>query len=601
MKVTLYNVVFKGEIIGGGNVEDVKKNISARFKMDPKTVHRLFTAQWVIIKRNVDYKTALKFQILFERAGAICHIEAIEKETEEEFTNLHQRYNVVFEGKIAEGQAIEKVKKNLSSFLKLSKNRIEKLFAGHPVIFMEDLEYRPALKIQTMFELAGAVCEIIPVSSQLAQAIQEKTAFEEAQDLHESHISEEKYEKEEHEEIEITMWQFYAVASVICALLISLSGILHERLSSFPFLHLQGWLSILDISMAFLLGFFLALFACFIAYPWFPIVSSMWRTSLVYRLVIMSSGILLLALRWLSQHQISISRHVMNVDSYIFIVSCTSIILGFFSLSCLVHFLSFLVKIPILRVLNPRKFDVALKLLKTVSLILLFAVVVYMVLGYSIDFWYAKHPPSTSEIEAILRQNITEEEYLQKAKLAEKGCDVENDSGIEIINVQNVKASDEFKNLPGKSKHLITLWNTGICVRGKKFEIATEHLLVRNPPEFLPRDKTGRWGIMPIWRENDKYLRITTSGTEKITVHCIDSTDFDPGIHMAKSVDDNFSSANLAQCKNMCLPSAKCDIQDYLEDGWRVVTTSSPPYKREMTSGSITCYCYTRTYKIERE
>lgn len=52
--------------------------------------------------------------------------------------------------------------------------------------------------------------------------------------------------------------------------------------------------------------------------------------------------------------------------------------------------------------------------------------------------------------------------------------------------------------------------------------------------------------------------------------------------------------------KKICIPLTKCDLQEYLKDGWHIVSTSSED-TQEVTSGRLTCPCYTGTYTLEKE
>ncbi len=70
-----YNVVFGGAVSGGHNVAEVKKNLAALFKADEKKIDQLFAAPQVVLKRNIDYDQAQKYQKALQRAGAICDVE----------------------------------------------------------------------------------------------------------------------------------------------------------------------------------------------------------------------------------------------------------------------------------------------------------------------------------------------------------------------------------------------------------------------------------------------------------------------------------------------------------------------------------------------
>ena len=72
-----FNVVFGGTVSGGRNVEEVKKNLATLFKADGKKIDQLFEAPQVVLKRNVDYEQAMKYQAALQRAGAICEVEEV--------------------------------------------------------------------------------------------------------------------------------------------------------------------------------------------------------------------------------------------------------------------------------------------------------------------------------------------------------------------------------------------------------------------------------------------------------------------------------------------------------------------------------------------
>jgi hypothetical protein len=72
-----FNVVFGGAVSGGRNVEEVKKNLAALFKADEKKIDQLFETPHMVLKRNIDYEQAMKYQTAVQRAGAICEVEEV--------------------------------------------------------------------------------------------------------------------------------------------------------------------------------------------------------------------------------------------------------------------------------------------------------------------------------------------------------------------------------------------------------------------------------------------------------------------------------------------------------------------------------------------
>jgi hypothetical protein len=71
-----YNIVFEGTISDGYGAEEVKRNLAALFKVDQKSVERLFAKQPVVLKKDMDYDSAMKYQRALQKAGAICKIQA---------------------------------------------------------------------------------------------------------------------------------------------------------------------------------------------------------------------------------------------------------------------------------------------------------------------------------------------------------------------------------------------------------------------------------------------------------------------------------------------------------------------------------------------
>ncbi len=159
IKEKRYNLAFSGEIAPGYTIEEVEKNLSSYFDMDMTRVDRIFTDKPFMLKKEVDYRTALTYQIIFEWAGAFCHIEPTSQEPDKNFSGK-QHCNVIFDGTIDEKYREEEVKNNLKGLLHLNDRRIEELFSGPAVVIMKDVDYCPALKIQISFELAGAKCRI---------------------------------------------------------------------------------------------------------------------------------------------------------------------------------------------------------------------------------------------------------------------------------------------------------------------------------------------------------------------------------------------------------------------------------------------------------
>jgi len=72
-----YKVMFHGRIEEGRQRDEVKRRLRALLKTEEKTVERLFSQASMVIKNDLDHKTAVKYVNAFKQAGAICELEAL--------------------------------------------------------------------------------------------------------------------------------------------------------------------------------------------------------------------------------------------------------------------------------------------------------------------------------------------------------------------------------------------------------------------------------------------------------------------------------------------------------------------------------------------
>ena len=70
-----YNVIFEGTISTGCKVEDVKRNLAALFKIDEKKVDLLFNKPQVVLKKGLDYDSALQYCEAILKTGAVCNVK----------------------------------------------------------------------------------------------------------------------------------------------------------------------------------------------------------------------------------------------------------------------------------------------------------------------------------------------------------------------------------------------------------------------------------------------------------------------------------------------------------------------------------------------
>ncbi len=69
-----FDVVFRGQIVKGKELSDVKNNLVSLFKSSLKAVEPLFSGADIKIKKSLDYSTAMKYQSVLKQAGALAII-----------------------------------------------------------------------------------------------------------------------------------------------------------------------------------------------------------------------------------------------------------------------------------------------------------------------------------------------------------------------------------------------------------------------------------------------------------------------------------------------------------------------------------------------
>lgn len=79
----LFEVAFLGQIAQGAELEQVQVAIGKMFKADAAKLAQLFSGKRIVIKKNIDQQTALKYQAAMQKAGALCEIKNLSAEVEE--------------------------------------------------------------------------------------------------------------------------------------------------------------------------------------------------------------------------------------------------------------------------------------------------------------------------------------------------------------------------------------------------------------------------------------------------------------------------------------------------------------------------------------
>ena len=72
-----YEIAFRGQIVEGADLQQVRQNIASIFKADEQRLEQLFSGKRVLIKREVDAPTMARYRGAFEKAGAICEIRPL--------------------------------------------------------------------------------------------------------------------------------------------------------------------------------------------------------------------------------------------------------------------------------------------------------------------------------------------------------------------------------------------------------------------------------------------------------------------------------------------------------------------------------------------
>ncbi|MGE0087443.1 MAG: YbjQ family protein [Desulfococcaceae bacterium] len=71
-----------------------------------------------------------------------------------------KKYDLIFEGKVAEGQNRSTVAKNLMNLLKTDENGVKRLFSGGPSVIKKNMDRETAMKYKQAMNKAGALCRI---------------------------------------------------------------------------------------------------------------------------------------------------------------------------------------------------------------------------------------------------------------------------------------------------------------------------------------------------------------------------------------------------------------------------------------------------------
>ncbi|MEZ5528400.1 MAG: hypothetical protein R3E57_00420 [Porticoccaceae bacterium] len=82
-----YEVVFRGDVVPGQSIVDVKGRLAELFNAESSRIDNMFSGRPVVIKRNVDQATAQRYQDSLCKAGAVVEIRKYTADTAESPTS----------------------------------------------------------------------------------------------------------------------------------------------------------------------------------------------------------------------------------------------------------------------------------------------------------------------------------------------------------------------------------------------------------------------------------------------------------------------------------------------------------------------------------
>jgi hypothetical protein len=79
-----FDVVFRGQTVKNFDVDQVKSNLAKLFKSSPEAIERLFSGTEVVIRKDLDYSAAMKYQSALKSSGALALIKEVESASNEQ-------------------------------------------------------------------------------------------------------------------------------------------------------------------------------------------------------------------------------------------------------------------------------------------------------------------------------------------------------------------------------------------------------------------------------------------------------------------------------------------------------------------------------------
>lgn len=78
-----FEIVFRGDIVSGNSLADVKSRIQQLFKADSAQLERLFSGRPVVLKRGLDSETSERYRNTIHKAGALIEVRPMAAESEQ--------------------------------------------------------------------------------------------------------------------------------------------------------------------------------------------------------------------------------------------------------------------------------------------------------------------------------------------------------------------------------------------------------------------------------------------------------------------------------------------------------------------------------------
>lgn len=75
-----FRVVFTGQFDPNKNIDAIKADMTARFKLPPPIIERLMAGRPIVVKNNVNAETAYRYKREIDVMGGVSRIEAVPEE-----------------------------------------------------------------------------------------------------------------------------------------------------------------------------------------------------------------------------------------------------------------------------------------------------------------------------------------------------------------------------------------------------------------------------------------------------------------------------------------------------------------------------------------